>query len=68
VGGTAADRTRGAETKGRDLMAAADAGATCAIQALSVAFVRVYNAGDLDSLVEIFIPRTRTCCRLTIPA
>jgi hypothetical protein len=49
-------------------MAAADAGATCAIQALSVAFVRVYNAGDLDSLVEIFIPRTRTCCRLTIPA
>jgi thiamine pyrophosphokinase len=35
-------------------MAAADAGATCAIQALSVAFVRVYNAGDLDSLVETF--------------
>jgi ketosteroid isomerase-like protein len=35
-------------------MAAADAGATCAIQALSADFVRVYNAGDLDGLVKTF--------------
>jgi ketosteroid isomerase-like protein len=39
---------------GCDLMAAVDAVATRAIQALSEAFVRVYNAGDLDSLVEAF--------------
>jgi hypothetical protein len=33
---------------------AADAVATHAIQALSEAFIRVDNAGDLDGLVEAF--------------
>jgi hypothetical protein len=38
--------------KGCDFIAAADARATRAIQALSEAFVRVYNAGDLDGLAD----------------